>query len=95
MAHRLCGQLIGQVARKWNVGVIALWYPLLTGGPHGPMLKALQTQFPDALRSEVRFPPVRDGHRMEGSGMFIVNPPYGLAEEAARIEAAFKRFTKA
>ena len=27
---------------------------------------------------------------MEGSGMFIVNPPYGLAEEAARIETHFK-----
>lgn len=81
---------IANINRKWNVGIVALWYPLLTGGAHGPMLKALTAQFPEALRSEVRFPPVRDGHRMEGSGMFIVNPPYGLAEEAARIEAHFK-----
>ena len=81
---------IANINRKWNVGIIALWYPLLVGGPHGPMLKALQAQFPEALRSEVRFPPAREGHRMEGSGMFIVNPPYGLAEEAARIEAHFK-----
>lgn len=80
---------IAAIARKWNVGVIALWYPLLSGAPHGPMLKALTAQFPEALRSETRFPPVRDGHRMEGSGMFVVNPPYGLAEEARRIEAAF------
>jgi 23S rRNA (adenine2030-N6)-methyltransferase len=86
---------IAHIARKWNVGVIALWYPLLTGGAHGPMLKTLQAQFPDALRSEVRFPLVREGHRMEGSGLFVINPPYGLAEEALRIEAAFKRFTKA
>ena len=86
---------IANIHRKWNVGIIALWYPLLTGGAHGPMLKALQAQFPEALRSEVRFPPVRDGHRMEGSGMFIVNPPYGLAEEADRIEAAFKRLQNA
>lgn len=81
---------IANINRKWNVGIIALWYPLLVGGPHGPMLKALQTQFPEALRTEVRFPPAREGHRMEGSGMFIVNPPYGLADEAARIEAQFK-----
>ncbi|MDO8982075.1 23S rRNA (adenine(2030)-N(6))-methyltransferase RlmJ [Cypionkella sp.] len=81
---------IANINRKWNVGIIALWYPLLTGGPHGPMLKSLEAQFPDALRSEVRFPPAREGHRMEGSGMFIVNPPYGLSEEAARIEAHFK-----
>ena len=86
---------IANIHRKWNVGIIALWYPLLTGGAHGPMLKALQAHFPGALRSEVRFPPVRDGHRMEGSGMFIVNPPYGLAEEADSIEAAFKRLQNA
>ena len=82
---------IGTIARKWNVGIIALWYPILTGGSHGPMLSALQNQFPEALRSEVRFPPVREGHRMEGSGMFVVNPPYGMAEEAARLQAIFKR----
>ncbi|MFA9232381.1 MAG: 23S rRNA (adenine(2030)-N(6))-methyltransferase RlmJ, partial [Microgenomates group bacterium] len=81
---------IANIARKWNVGVIALWYPLLIGGPHGPMIKTLEAQFPDALRSEVRFAPVREGHKMEGSGMFVINPPYGLAEEAARIEALFK-----
>lgn len=86
---------IGNIARKWNVGIIALWYPLLTGGPHGPMLKALQAQFPEALRSEVRFPPVRDGHRMEGSGMFVINPPFGMEAEAARIEAMFKRLSNA
>lgn len=86
---------IANIARKWNVGIVALWYPLLTGGPHGPMLKALQAQFPEALRTEVRFPPVREGHRMEGSGMFIVNPPYGMDAEAARIEALFKRLANA
>jgi 23S rRNA (adenine2030-N6)-methyltransferase len=59
------------------------------------MLKTLQQNHPDALRSEVRFPPVRDGHRMEGSGMFVINPPFGMADEAARVEAMFKRLTKA
>ena len=73
------------VARKWNVGIIALWYPLLVAGSHAPMLRGLQDAFPDALRHEVRFPPVRDGHRMIGSGMFVINPPWGLAEEAARL----------
>lgn len=81
---------ITNIARKWNVGIIALWYPLLTGGAHGPMLRALAQQFPDALRSEVRFPPAREGHKMEGSGMFIVNAPYGMDDEAIRIEALFK-----
>lgn len=86
---------VANIHRKWNVGIIALWYPLLTGGAHINMLKTLQQNHPDALRSEVRFPPVRDGHRMEGSGMFVLNPPFGMADEAARIEAMFKRLTKA
>ena len=85
---------LANIHRKWNVGIIALWYPLLTGGPHGNMLKALENFFPDGLRCEVRFPPAREGHRMEGSGMFIINPPYGLAEEAARIAAAFEKLAK-
>jgi len=74
-----------KIARKWNVGILALWYPILTDAPHAPMLAALQDAFPEALRAEVRFPPARAGHRMAGSGMFVVNPPFGAAEEAARI----------
>ncbi len=83
-------KVIAQIHRKWNVGVILLWYPLLAGGGHGPMLAGLAEAFPDGLRSEVRFPPVRDGHRMEGSGLFVVNPPFGMAEEAARIASLFR-----
>ena len=81
---------IAAIARKWNVGIIALWYPILTSGAHLPMLKALEANHPDHLRHEVRFPPVREGHRMVGSGMFIVNPPWGTAEAAAEISALFR-----
>jgi 23S rRNA (adenine2030-N6)-methyltransferase len=78
-------KILTQLHRKWNVGTIALWYPILTEAPHMPMLTALQTAFPDALRSEVTFPPARTGHRMTGSGLFTLNPPFGMADEAARI----------
>jgi len=79
-----------KIARKWNVGILALWYPLLTSGSHGGMLSELTQTFPDALRHEVRFAPVREGHRMIGSGMFIINPPYGVQEETARLTKLFK-----
>jgi 23S rRNA (adenine2030-N6)-methyltransferase len=81
--------LIDQLHRKWNVGVIALWYPILTSGAHVPMLAALDR--PGALRHEVGFAPVRDGHRMVGSGMFVINPPWGLGAETARLSALFAR----
>jgi 23S rRNA (adenine2030-N6)-methyltransferase len=81
---------IAKLHRKWNVGVIALWYPILTDGSHEGMLAALKAQkLPKALRHEVRFPPAREGHRMVGSGMFVVNAPYGTEEEAARLSALF------
>ena len=83
-------KVFAQITRKWNVGLLILWYPLLRGAPHRPMIAALQTQHPDHLTHEVTFPPAREGHRMEGSGMFFVNPPFGLADEAARLSALFK-----
>lgn len=78
------------VGRKWNVGVLVLWYPILTSGAHHEMLDRLQADHPDHLRHEVRFPPVREGHRMTGSGMFIVNPPWGTTEAAAEITKLFR-----
>ena len=83
-------KFIGQIHRKWNVGIIALWYPILTSGAHRPMLAALKAQnLPKTLRHEVAFPPARDGHRMIGSGMFIVNAPFGTADEADRLDRVF------
>ena len=84
-------EVIGQVHRRWSVGVIMLWYPILESGSHVPMLRALQRAHPDALRHEVRFPPVRPGHRMIGSGMFVINPAWGMEEECARLDAIFAR----
>lgn len=78
---------VAKLHRAWNVGIIALWYPILTSGAHGPMLEALALAHPDALRHEVRFPPARPGHGMVGSGMFVLNPPYGLADEAKTLSA--------
>ena len=82
--------IIANLHRKWNVGVIALWYPILKDGAHGSMLRALENQnLPGALRHEVHFPPARENHRMVGSGMFIVNTPYGTQEECARLDGLF------
>lgn len=82
---------IAQLHRKWNVGVIALWYPVLTDDRQAPMVRALVQAHPGALLSEVRFPPARPGHGMVGSGMLVLNPPYGLEAEAGRIAALFRQ----
>ena len=85
-------EFVRQIHRKWNVGVIALWYPILADNRHVPMLVALKhAGFKDVLRHEVKFTALRAGHGMIGSGMFIVNPPYGLVDAAAAVGAVFYR----
>ncbi|WP_372837051.1 23S rRNA (adenine(2030)-N(6))-methyltransferase RlmJ [Puniceibacterium confluentis] len=84
---------LAQLHRKWNVGVLALWYPLLKSGAHLEMLGQLQRDHPDALRHEVTFPPIRDGHRMIGSGMFVINPPFGVETETEFLTRKFARLT--
>ncbi|MEX0370635.1 MAG: 23S rRNA (adenine(2030)-N(6))-methyltransferase RlmJ [Tateyamaria sp.] len=83
---------IKKYARAWNVGIIALWYPILTSGQHNNMLETLQNDHSDALRDEVGFPPARPGHGMIGSGLFVIRPPFGLAEEAANLKTRIDLF---
>ncbi len=83
--------LLRRVAKKWSVGTLILWYPLLVGSPHRPMLRALAEALPEGVRHEVGFPAARPGHRMIGSGLFVVNPPYGFSDEAMRLTRLFAR----
>ncbi|TFL19845.1 23S rRNA (adenine(2030)-N(6))-methyltransferase RlmJ [Jannaschia formosa] len=83
---RLAG-LLPVLHRKWNVGVLMLWYPILADRRHAPMIRALRTALPGLMVSEVAVPQARAGHGLRGSGMAVVNPPWGLEEEAARIAA--------
>lgn len=82
---------IGKVNKAWNVGVVALWYPILTDRRHRGMVRAIEAAgLPKLLKSEVSFPPVRPGHGMIGSGMLVVNAPFGLEEETARLDKMFR-----
>ncbi len=89
--YEVIPKLIGQIARKWNVGIIALWYPILASGLDRNMIRKIAADHPGALISEVRFPPAREGHGMIGSGMVFLNPPWGLEGEAKRLEGLFRR----
>jgi 23S rRNA (adenine2030-N6)-methyltransferase len=82
--------------RKWNVGVLMLWYPILTSGVHAEMVRVLDAcNFPGGFRHEVAFAPAKAGHGMVGSGLFVVNTPFGFAEEASRLGGLFRKLDKA
>jgi 23S rRNA (adenine2030-N6)-methyltransferase len=82
-------RLLGDVHRKWNVGIVVLWYPILTHGAQTTMVQSLRNAHPEGLSNEVTFPPARPGHRMIGSGLFVLNPPYGLAAEMDALNGRF------
>lgn len=81
---------IQKITKAWNVGILCLWYPILKDRRHEGMLAQLGGHHADALRHEVQFPAAKDGHGMVGSGLFVVNPPYGLRDEAQRLGKHFK-----
>uniref|UniRef100_UPI0038B41121 23S rRNA (adenine(2030)-N(6))-methyltransferase RlmJ n=1 Tax=Mangrovicoccus ximenensis TaxID=1911570 RepID=UPI0038B41121 len=82
-------ELAAKIRRKWPVGVILLWYPILASGAHEPLTGKLAAMAGDAVTSEVRFPPARPGHGMIGSGLWAANAPWGWDEAAKALEARF------
>lgn len=91
--YRTIPTFFAKLNKRWPVGILVLWYPILTDRRHSPMTRALQRSFPDAFTHEVRFPPMREGHGMVGSGLFVVNPSFGLEGEANRLSQKFETLT--
>ena len=71
------------LSRAWQKcrhGVFLVWYPILTSGLEQALLEGLRAgPVRKILRSEVRLhrPPERG---MVGSGMLVINPPWGMDE---------------
>jgi len=76
---------------RMSNGVFTLWYPVIDGAPHLPMLNAIKAfvdsklwQFELAVRDES----VRG--KMSSTGMLVINPPWTLATD---LEEAFRTIT--
>lgn len=82
---------ISALHAKWNVGVIVLWYPILKSCAHQEMIASLRATHDDLAVFETRFQPIRDGHRMIGSGLAVINAPWGMSEEAGRVDEVIRR----
>jgi Protein involved in catabolism of external DNA len=74
--------------------VIALWYPILTNGAQNAMVAALRKAHADAMVHEVRFRPARPGHGMVGSGMVILNAPWGTDEAVGELDRFFAKLAR-
>ncbi|MGQ7246241.1 23S rRNA (adenine(2030)-N(6))-methyltransferase RlmJ [Halomonas sp. V046] len=71
-----------EALHKVRHAVVMLWYPLLPAGRHQAMLDRLAASGMRKIwRSEVRREsPAQSSHGMYGSGMLVINPPWGLQE---------------
>ncbi len=79
-------EFIIKLHKKWAEAVIMLWYPILEAGNHESMVDRLQNaDLPKYIKSEVRV----TSKGMRGSGVIMINAPYGVDEEIKYIEKWF------
>lgn len=70
--------------RKVRHAVMLVWYPLLPAARHDELLEHLRDgRLRKIWRSELRLREPGEQHGMYGSGMLVVNPPWGLDEQLA------------
>ena len=69
-----------EIRRRWNTGIIVVWYPLLEEGRHPQLRDALLSRHPgeEILFSEMRLSEPPRGSGLQGSGMAVINMPWQL-----------------
>ncbi len=69
------------INKRFRQGIVAVWYPLL---PHKPLTRWLEALaaagIADILLAELRVSETKKTRGLYGSGMLVVNPPWGLAQ---------------
>ena len=86
--YEKAAKTILKLHKKWEQGVIFLWYPILKEGLHRSMTeKLLSAGLPKLYHGEVRFAGVAEG--MTGSGIMIINTPYQSEKELNEIKKWF------
>ncbi|MFO7954102.1 23S rRNA (adenine(2030)-N(6))-methyltransferase RlmJ [Thioalkalivibrio sp.] len=78
--YREVAEMVTTIHRRWNTGIILVWYPVLAGRPDHAMREHLRAEI-DApwLISELRIAPDPERHLgLAGSGMLVVRPPWQL-----------------
>ncbi len=85
--YAAAADFVRRLIAKWPEAAVLVWYPLLPEARHRELLAALNPL--PFLRDEVTFTP-RPSRGMTGSGLVLVNAPYGVSRafDAAHAQAA-------
>jgi 23S rRNA (adenine2030-N6)-methyltransferase len=73
-----------QVMAAWPEGVVAVWYPILPAGRHEALVARLLAEGPSGTLHSVAALVERPERGLTGSGIVVLNPPYGAAEAVAQ-----------
>lgn len=80
--YETCAKAVLKAYKKWSQGVYMIWYPILGAGLHRGMIEVLSALGLDdekLIVDEWQQPGKTSG--MTGSGIIVINPPYGCAEQ--------------
>lgn len=76
--------------KKWAEGVIAVWYPVLASGEYKALKDILlNAELPKLYANEVSFHLKKGQNGIEGSGLIVINTPYGAESELEKIKEQF------
>jgi 23S rRNA (adenine2030-N6)-methyltransferase len=81
--HRLA-EALALAHRRMKGAVLAAWYPI-KGLAAPRALRAALAAIPDTVAAELHLREPTDAARLNGSGLLVVNPPFGFEQAAAAI----------
>lgn len=83
--YQRVAQTLKEAQKRFQSGCYMVWYPCLSREESRKLPEQLQKLSPENyLHAELHVhAPRADGFGMHGSGMFVINPPYLLAEQLA------------
>lgn len=72
--------------QRWPQGVYALWYPITHRALADHLqLKIKKAEVKKSLAAEIQIAPPTDARRLTGSGLLLINPPWGTEETLAEL----------
>ena len=81
-----CAQSLSEAISRMRQAVVAIWYPIKDLRQLNRFYRDLQkSKVPKLLRVELYVHPTDEAARLNGSGLVISNPPWGLEDELKQI----------
>lgn len=88
--YEKAAETILKLHKKWAEGILMIWYPVLPAGHHQNLIRTLTgADLPGFYHSEVSFHTEKEGNGMKGSGLILINTPYGTEESLNEIKKWF------